>query len=139
MCREQQRIPTVHGYSTGVFHWSAVRKVDHYQFELASDRKFHAPVLGGAGNFSTRSTSATLSHTLPDGTYWWRVRGIHKNGSVSKWVTHSFKKVWDASTEAAVARQREVDHVPDDAAPVELDAGARRGRGTRWRSRAIPR
>jgi hypothetical protein len=89
--------PTVHAYSTGVFQWSAVRRVDHYQFELASDRKFHAPVLGGAGTFSTHSTSATLSHTLPDGTYWWRVRGIHKNGSVSKWVTHSFKKVWSAA------------------------------------------
>jgi hypothetical protein len=43
--------PTINGYSTGVFHWSAVRKVDHYQFQLASDRRFHAPVLGGAGNF----------------------------------------------------------------------------------------
>jgi hypothetical protein len=86
--------PTVHAYTTGVFHWSAVRHVDHYQFELASDRKFHAPVLGGAGNFSTYSTSATLPKTLPNGTYWWRVRGIHKNGGVSKWVTHSFRKVW---------------------------------------------
>jgi hypothetical protein len=88
---------TIHSYTTGVFHWSAVRKVDHYQFELASDRNFHSPVLGGAGNFSTVSTSATLSRTLPDGTYWWRVRGIHKNGSVSKWMTHSFKKVWSAA------------------------------------------
>jgi hypothetical protein len=86
--------PTINSYSNGVFHWSAVRKVDHYQFQLASDRKFHAPVLGGAGNFSTYSTSATLSETLPDGTYWWRVRGIHKNGNVSKWVTHAFRKVW---------------------------------------------
>ena len=92
-----QATPTIHAYTTGVFHWSAVRKVDHYQFELASDRKFHSPVLGGAGNFSTRSTSATLSHTLPNGTYWWRVRGIRKNGSVSKWITHSFKKVWNAA------------------------------------------
>jgi hypothetical protein len=70
--------------------------VDHYQFELASDRKFNSPVLGGAGNFSTLSTSATLSHTLPDGTYWWRVRGVRKNGSVSRWIRHSFRKVWTA-------------------------------------------
>jgi hypothetical protein len=95
--RAALKTPTLHGYSTGVFHWSAVRHVDHYQFELASDRKFHSPVLGGAGNFSTFSTSATLSHTLPNGTYWWRVRGIRKNGSVSKWVTHSFRKVWSAA------------------------------------------
>jgi hypothetical protein len=95
--RAAQATPTVHSYSTGVFHWSAVRKVDHYQFQLASDRKFHAPVLGGAGNFSTYSTSATLSKTLPNGTYWWRIRGIRKNGGVSKWVTHSFRKVWDSA------------------------------------------
>jgi hypothetical protein len=95
--RGAQATPTIHAYWTGVFHWSAVRKVDHYQFELASDRQFHSPALGGAGNFSTLSTSATLSHTRPDGTYWWRVRGIHKNGSVSKWVTHSFKKVWNTA------------------------------------------
>jgi hypothetical protein len=92
--RAVRATPTVNSYSTGVFHWSAVRHIDHYQFELASDRKFHAPVLGSAGNFSTYSTSATLSQTLPNGTYWWRVRGIHKNGGVSKWVTHSFRKVW---------------------------------------------
>lgn len=95
--RDALNTPTIHAYTTGVFHWSAVRRVDHYQFELASDRKFNSTVLGGAGNFSTRSTSATLSRTLPDGTYWWRVRGIHKNGSVSKWVTHSFKKVWSTA------------------------------------------
>lgn len=95
--RTAQATPTIHAYWTGVFHWSAVRKVDHYRFELASDRKFHSPVLGSAGNFATLSTSATLSHTLPDGTYWWRVRGIHKNGSVSKWITHSFKKDWNAA------------------------------------------
>jgi hypothetical protein len=92
--RAASQTPIVRGYTTGVFHWSAVRRVDHYQFELASDRKFNSPVLGGAGNFSTLSTSATLSHTLPDGTYWWRVRGVRTNGSVSRWSTHSFKKVW---------------------------------------------
>ena len=88
---------TLTGYSTGVFHWSAVRRADHYEFQLASDRKFHSPVLGGAGNFSTLSTSATLSQTLPDGTYWWRVRGVRKSGSVSRWSTHSFRKVWSAA------------------------------------------
>jgi hypothetical protein len=91
------KTPTLHGYSTGVFHWAAVRRVADYQFELATDRKFHSPALGGAGNFTTLSTSATLSHTLPDGRYWWRVRGIHKNGAVSKWVIHSFKKVWNTA------------------------------------------
>lgn len=91
--RAALKTPTVRGYSTGVFQWSAVRKAQSYQFELATDRKFHSPILG----FSTRSTSATLSRTLPDGTYWWRVRGIRKNSSSSPWQTHSFKKIWSAA------------------------------------------
>ena len=68
------------GYSTGVFRWSAVRHTDHYEFELASDKKFNSPVLGRAGSFSTWSTSATLPLTLQDGKYWWRVRAVRKNG-----------------------------------------------------------
>ena len=87
------RTPILRGYSTGVFHWSSVRRVDNYQFELATDRKFHSPVL----SFSTLSTSATLSQTLPNGTYWWRVRGVRKNGSTSRWIAHSFRKIWSAA------------------------------------------
>jgi hypothetical protein len=87
----------VAGYSTGVFHWSAVRGADHYEFELAADRHFNSPVLGNAGNFSTKSTSATLSVTLQDGRYWWRVRAVRKNGGVSRWITHSFRKAWRAA------------------------------------------
>ena len=83
----------VRGYSTGVFHWLAVPKVENYEFELATDRRFHSPIL----DFSTLSTSATLSHTLPDGTYWWRVRGVRKSGSASGWVTHSFRKIWSTA------------------------------------------
>jgi hypothetical protein len=86
--------PTYAGYSTGVFHWSAVRKADHYEFELANDKGFNSPVLGNAGNFYTWSTSATLLYTLQDGTYWWRVRSVRKNGATSRWVTRSFTKAW---------------------------------------------
>ena len=91
------KAPTFAGYSTGVFHWSAVRKADHYQFELASDRGFNSAVLGGAGNFDTWSTKATLPNTLQDGKYWWRVRAVRKNGATSKWVTRSFTKAWKAA------------------------------------------
>jgi hypothetical protein len=86
--------PTYAGYSTGIFRWSAVRKADHYQFELANDKSFNSPVLGNAGNFDTWSTSATLPATLQDGTYWWRVRAVRKSGASSKWVTRSFTKAW---------------------------------------------
>jgi hypothetical protein len=89
--------PTYAGYTTGVFHWSAVRKADHYEFELASDSGFNSPVLGNAGNFSTWSTSATLPDTLQNGKYWWRVRAVRKSGSTSRWVTRSFTKAWKAA------------------------------------------
>src|SRR6185437_14919419 len=49
------------------------------------------------GNFSTWSTSATLSASLQDGKYWWRVRAIRKNGGTSRWVTRSFTKAWQAA------------------------------------------
>ena len=86
--------PTYADYITGVFSWSAVRNADHYEFQLAADRGFNAPVLGGAGNFQTWSTSATLPKTLQDGKYWWRVRSVRKNGGTSRWITRSFTKAW---------------------------------------------
>ena len=89
--------PTYAGYMTGIFSWSAVRRADHYEFELAADKAFNSPVLGGAGNFQTRSTSATLSETLQDGRYWWRVRAVRKNGDTSRWVRRSFTKAWKAA------------------------------------------
>ena len=89
--------PTFAGYITGVFTWSAVLRADHYEFQLAADRAFNSPVLGGAGNFQTRSTSATLPQTLQDGRYWWRVRAVRKSGATSRWVRRSFTKAWNAA------------------------------------------
>jgi hypothetical protein len=91
------KAPAAGSYSTGVFKWGAVRHADHYEFELASDKKFNSPVLGRAGSFPTWSTSATLSQTLQDGKYWWRVRAVSKSGAVSRWITHSFTKAWRAA------------------------------------------
>jgi hypothetical protein len=89
--------PTYASYITGVFHWSAVRKADHYEFQIAADKGFNSPVLGGAGSFQTWSTSATLPQTLQDGRYWWRVRSVRKSGATSRWVVHSFTKAWTAA------------------------------------------
>ena len=70
-----------------------------YEFQLAADRNFNAPVLGrGEGTFSTRNTRATVKKTLPNGTYWWRVRAANQAGTVSPWMApRSFRKNWTAA------------------------------------------
>jgi hypothetical protein len=59
------------------FAWNAVGGAQKYEFALAADAGFNSPVLGiGEGQFFTRNTRATVKKTLPNGTYWWRVRSI---------------------------------------------------------------
>jgi hypothetical protein len=81
------------------FAWNAVAGAQTYEFQLAADRNFNAPVLGrGEGTFSTRNTRATIKKTLPNGTYWWRVRAANAAGATSPWsVVRSFRKNWTAS------------------------------------------
>jgi len=77
------------------FGWTAVRGADHYEFELAADSGFNSPVLGSGGEFTTKNTRATVSKTLPNGTYWWRVRAITASGSVGAWsAARKLIKAW---------------------------------------------
>jgi hypothetical protein len=78
------------------FAWSAVAGATSYEFQLAADRNFNAPVLGrGEGQFSTRNIRATVKKTVPNGTYWWRVRSATKAGATSQWSTpRSLRKAW---------------------------------------------
>jgi large repetitive protein len=81
------------------FAWSPVPGAETYEFQVAADQNFNSPVLGrGEGSFSTRNTRATLKKTMPNGTYWWRVRASSKSGDTSAWSQpRSFKKSWTAS------------------------------------------
>src|SRR5919198_52391 len=76
------------------FAWSAVRRADHYEFQLAADSRFNSPVLGSDGSFSTRTTRATFRKAPPNGRYWYRVRAVTKKGQVSGWATSSVRKNW---------------------------------------------
>jgi hypothetical protein len=68
------------------FSWAAVAKADRYEFQLAADPGMNSPVLGlGQDQFTTRNTRATLKKTIPNGTYWWRVRALQTNGTPSPW------------------------------------------------------
>jgi hypothetical protein len=81
------------------FAWTPVTAADHYEFQIAADAGFNSPVLGsGSDDFTTQNTRATLLKTIPNGTYYWRVRSVGKDGSVSPWTAgRSFRKAWTAA------------------------------------------
>src|SRR5205085_3777711 len=71
--------------SLPAFAWKKVPDADHYEFQFAADSGFNSPVLGqGNDDFFTNNTRATLKKTIPNGTYWWRVRSVDTNGGVSQ-------------------------------------------------------
>src|SRR5207249_11545188 len=78
------------------FAWTPVTTADHYEFQIAADAGFNSPVLGsGSDDFTTQNTRATLLKTIPNGTYYWRVRAIAAGVSVSAWTPgRSFRKAW---------------------------------------------
>jgi hypothetical protein len=82
------------------FAWSAVAGAEEYEFQIAADSGFNSPVLGsGKDDFRTKNLRATLQQTIPNGTYWWRVRAIGRNGGASAWSRgRSFAKRWGTST-----------------------------------------
>ena len=78
------------------FAWSPVAGAARYEFQFAADVGFNAPVLGrGEDQFFTRNTRATLKKTVPNGTYYWRVRAVSADGSVSPWsAPRQLRKGW---------------------------------------------
>src|ERR671918_644067 len=89
----------VDGTSVGalpVFSWTPVAGAERYEFQIAADPGFNSVVHGFATNpFFTRNTSATLVKSAPNGAYWWRVRAVGPDGSVSPWSTPmSMEKNW---------------------------------------------
>ncbi|MGH2839895.1 MAG: hypothetical protein ACRDKY_03615 [Solirubrobacteraceae bacterium] len=91
------RAPTLQSPAAGstvealpTFSWSAVPRAARYQFQLAADSNFGSIVLGtgrGRGSQRTRNTAATLTKTVPDGTYYWRVRAITAKERSGRWST----------------------------------------------------
>ena len=69
---------------------------DKYEVQVSADAGMDSPVLGpGKDDFLTRNTRATLPETVPNGTYYWRVRALGGDGSVSPWTApRSFRKLW---------------------------------------------
>jgi hypothetical protein len=81
------------------FSWAAVAKANRYEFQLAADSGMNSPVLGrGDDQFTTRNTRATLKKTIPNGTYWWRVRALRTDGTPSPWsAPRAIVKSWTSA------------------------------------------
>jgi protein-S-isoprenylcysteine O-methyltransferase Ste14 len=80
------------------FGWAPVAGAAQYEFQIAADAGMNAPVLGaGQDRFFTKNTRATLRKSLPDRTYWWRVRASTAAGAVSPWsAPRAFTKTLSA-------------------------------------------
>ena len=68
-----------------VFAWKMTSTADVYTFQLASDVEFSEILVDEAGNGFTY----TLESSLPDGSYFWRVRAVNSNGDPAQgtWST----------------------------------------------------
>ena len=78
------------------FRWNPVRGAVRYEFQLSADARF-ASIVGGQGQgaFQTPNTFGTVTKTVADGTYHWRVRAIDAHDHVSRWSTaRTLVKIW---------------------------------------------
>jgi hypothetical protein len=91
-------VPTITGPADGTdvtflpaFAWERAAGADHYEFQLAADTGFNSVVY----SVSTKNTRATPDKTVPNGTYYWRVRSIDSSGGASGWSPFStIVKLW---------------------------------------------
>ena len=73
------------------FSWRKVRRAAQYEFQLSADSRFRSTL----ASFATRNTSATITDTLFDGTYYWRARAVNEGGTAGRWSpTRSVRKRW---------------------------------------------
>jgi hypothetical protein len=63
--------------------WNAVRGAVSYEYQVAADPHFSS--ITGKGLRQTYNLTATLDKTVPNGPYYWRVRGLTAKNAVGKW------------------------------------------------------
>jgi hypothetical protein len=83
--------------SLPAFTWGGVGGAATYQFEFSANRAFTSGVPGfGNGPTTTQSTAITTDKAIPNGTYYWRVRGVSATDRVGRWSsTRTINKQWN--------------------------------------------
>jgi hypothetical protein len=69
------------GEPVPAFSWTPVTGADHYTFELDSGSTLGTPLVA----ITTKDTRATLTQTISDGPYTWRVRAVSATGTNGPW------------------------------------------------------
>jgi hypothetical protein len=73
---------TTVGEPVPAFSWTPVTGADHYTFELDSGATLGTPLITITG---IKNTRATLTQTISDGPYTWRVRAVTATGTNGPW------------------------------------------------------
>ena len=103
------------------FKWDPVAGADKYEFEFAADTGFNP-----ATKVTTKNTRAALKLLVPNGTYYWRVRGVTSAGDVGEWSdVRSLDMAWTAQAALLAPSNGATITYPDHA--LELRWGAVQG------------
>ena len=81
--------------------WGAVNGAAEYEYQIAASANFDSIVIGsgiGKGTSTTYNLAAALEKPVPNGTYYWRVRGLTKTKQAGAWSnTRTIVKHWTAA------------------------------------------
>jgi hypothetical protein len=85
--------------SLPAFEWSAVGRAASYQFEFSATRNFSSNVSGfGTNPVAVNNTAISNDDTIPNGTYFWRVRGVSATNVPGSWSPiRKLVKRWNAA------------------------------------------
>ena len=85
--------------SLPAFTWGSVRGAATYEFEFSATRNFSSNVAGFANNpISLTDTAITNDSTIPNGTYYWRVRAVTLKDVPGRWSPmRKLVKLWNTA------------------------------------------
>jgi hypothetical protein len=79
--------------SLPAFGWQRVATAANYEFEFSADPGFNSDI----AHTTTKNTRATVKVVVPNGNYYWRVRGITEAGALGAWApTRHLVMAWTA-------------------------------------------